>query len=156
MTQSPSSVAMLRRQLLPGLGRIGDRGQLHQRHLGGPLELLLRPHLQLHLRPGLPAQAVVRGVPVRRPPRQRGPLRGVRSGSKTSEGFACKTEGKRDDDFQLLGVVFAHMLAKAVRRIKTEMEMESQASRQRFYAELVADKENKERLSSTMYKPTDA
>lgn len=48
------------------------------------------------------------------------------------------------------------MLAKAVRRIKTEMEMENQASRQRFYAELVAEKENKDKLSSTLYTASDA
>lgn len=60
------------------------------------------------------------------------------------------------DVLQLLGVVFAHMLAKAVRRIKTEIEMENQASRHRFYAELVAEKENKDKLSSTLYSSSDA
>lgn len=57
---------------------------------------------------------------------------------------------------QLLGVIFAHMLAKAVRRIKTEMELESQASRQRFYAELVADKEKTQKLAGTVYTASDA
>lgn len=42
---------------------------------------------------------------------------------------------------QLLGVIFAHMLTNAIRRLKTENERERQEANQRFYAQLALEKE---------------
>lgn len=38
---------------------------------------------------------------------------------------------------QLLGVIFANMLAKSIRQLKTEQEMRRQETRQRLYAEVL-------------------
>lgn len=145
---------MLRCELLLRLGRIRNRRQrLLSAILGRPKVLLLHLDLHVHLRAGLSSQAGLRRLSVFCPFGKRSPLRCFRSGTGKNNG---KIWWISIDVFQLLGVVFAHMLAKAVRRIKTEIEMENQANRQRFYAELVAEKENKDKLSSTLYTASDA
>lgn len=40
------------------------------------------------------------------------------------------------------------MLAKAVRRLKTEKERKKQEARQRFYAELMAEKEQNKKIEA--------
>lgn len=54
---------------------------------------------------------------------------------------------------QFLGIVFANMLAKSIRRIKTEEEVKRQENRQRLYAQLaMAGKDDKP--TPVLYTPT--
>lgn len=51
-----------------------------------------------------------------------------------------------------MGIIFAWMLAKAVRRLKTQKLIESDQNRQRAYEQLAREKE--ENQTPVMYTPT--
>ena len=47
------------------------------------------------------------------------------------------------DYLQTLGIIFARMLAKSIRHTKTEREVKRQESRQRLYAQMAREKDQK-------------
>jgi len=54
---------------------------------------------------------------------------------------------------QLLGVIFAYMLAKTIRRVKTDAEIRQQENRQRIYEQLARGQEEKV-VTPVLYTPT--
>lgn len=55
------------------------------------------------------------------------------------------------DWFQFLGIVFSHMLAKAIRRIKTQGLVEQLQSRQQLYEQLARGQD--EKVTPVLYTP---
>lgn len=56
---------------------------------------------------------------------------------------------------QILGIIFAHMLAKSIRKLKTQMLVEKEERRRKFYEQMVKNELEKAK-SPTLYTPKDS
>ncbi|KAG5885181.1 hypothetical protein JTB14_000944 [Gonioctena quinquepunctata] len=57
---------------------------------------------------------------------------------------------------QVLGVIFAHLLARSIRRLKTQIQVEKMENRQHVYEQITRGSVNNEKVSPVLYSPTNS